>query len=210
MTDPRPTPPVPTFEVRAPQARRVVACDCSSPAHCLEAAGGEQGLTAEEHEVARLRRELAAADDENARLRRERIDQEAVSLEMGAERDAAHAELAKDLARCARLESERDDERETRKATARVCRRALARADRFKEDNAWLRAALVEVVKDHDKAQYDHNPAICSRTYECDEAEESGRECSYCSEPCPPCECGLAETEELVARARALLSEASR
>lgn len=34
-------------------------CDCPSPAHCLEATGGEQGLTAEEFELVRLRGEVA-------------------------------------------------------------------------------------------------------------------------------------------------------
>ena len=34
-----------------------IACECASPAECLEALGGEQGLTADELEVARLRNE---------------------------------------------------------------------------------------------------------------------------------------------------------
>lgn len=40
-------------------SRPIVPCDCSSPAHCLEAAGGEQGLTADELELVRLRSEVA-------------------------------------------------------------------------------------------------------------------------------------------------------
>jgi hypothetical protein len=41
----------------------ILPCECPSPAHCLEATGGEQGLSADE--LARLRREL---DDGRSRL----------------------------------------------------------------------------------------------------------------------------------------------
>jgi hypothetical protein len=193
----------------------ILPCDCTSPVQCLEATGGEQGMTAEEHEVARLRRELAESDDENARLRRERIDQEAVSLEIeierlrrelaesraystamevdrdGAcadlakmrverdhaeaksaayerdwyaakegfgtaaaklrdrvrdaerERDAAHAELAKALARCARLESQLADERD---GNGRLCLQLARNVVAEREKNTWLRAAVEALV----------------------------------------------------------------
>lgn len=49
---------IPTLKYRRPQLQ---PCECPSPAHCLEALGGEQGLTAEELELAALRRELANA-----------------------------------------------------------------------------------------------------------------------------------------------------
>lgn len=37
----------------------MLPCDCASPAECLQYAGGEQGLSADEIELAKLRREVA-------------------------------------------------------------------------------------------------------------------------------------------------------
>jgi chromosome segregation ATPase len=107
----------------------ILPCECPSTAHCLEATGGEQGLSADELEVARLRRELGAAVDEigtlrlrcedyrldavTAREERDELRREVVeaalrlkasTAALARERDAAHAELAKALARSARLE----------------------------------------------------------------------------------------------------------
>jgi predicted nucleic acid-binding Zn-ribbon protein len=65
----------------------ILPCECPSPAHCLEATGGEQGLSADELEVARLRRELDAAltDASNARLT---VD------DLRGQLDTAHATVA--------------------------------------------------------------------------------------------------------------------
>jgi hypothetical protein len=49
----------------------ILTCECPSPAHCLEAAGGEQGLSADELEIVRLRRERDEARAETAKLRRD-------------------------------------------------------------------------------------------------------------------------------------------
>lgn len=58
----------------------ILPCECPSPAHCLEATGGEQGLTSDELEL--------------ARLRRERIEQEATNLEIAGEISKLRRELA--------------------------------------------------------------------------------------------------------------------
>lgn len=47
----------------------VIPCDCASPAHCLEATGGEQGLTADELELVRLRNEVVELRRERDQLR---------------------------------------------------------------------------------------------------------------------------------------------
>lgn len=39
----------------------ILPCECRSPAECLQYAGGEQGLSADEIELAKLRRELTTA-----------------------------------------------------------------------------------------------------------------------------------------------------
>lgn len=72
----------------------ILPCDCPSPAHCLEATGGEQGLTADELEI--------------VRLRRERIEQEATNLEMGGEIAKLRRELSEARADISALRDDRD------------------------------------------------------------------------------------------------------
>jgi hypothetical protein len=68
-------------------------------------------------------------------------------------------------------------------------------------------AILKELIKN--SASTDHHPDMCSRTTECDDAHESGEECSYCpTGTCPDCECGVAVTEEIIQRAMGLVKEA--
>lgn len=66
-------------------SRAVIPCDCASPAHCLEATGGEQGLTADELELVRLRNEVAE-------LRRERDQFERAIAALVAAADACDRE----------------------------------------------------------------------------------------------------------------------
>jgi hypothetical protein len=77
------------------------------------------------------------------------------------------------------------------------------------DERAWLRAAVKAFVADWDATDHEHHHKTCSRTSECDDAEAAEDECCYCDtgDPCPPCECGMAESEAIVDRARALLKE---
>lgn len=69
-----------------------------------------------------------------------------------------------------------------------------------------LVAILKELIRD--SASSEHHPDVCSRTSECDDATESGEECSYCYDSsCPDCECGIAITQEIVQRAMDLVKE---
>jgi hypothetical protein len=68
-----------------------------------------------------------------------------------------------------------------------------------------LREALRLLVDDTDKLT--HNPEVCSRNSECDEAAECAEECSYCGDACPECECGAQDTQRLAAAARTVLRE---
>jgi hypothetical protein len=80
------------------------------------------------------------------------------------------------------------------------------------DERAWLRAAVEAFVADWDRWGHEHFDELCQRTDECDESEAAGEECSYCGtgDPCPPCECGMAESEAIVDRARALLEAVPR
>lgn len=67
----------------------ILPCECASPAHCMESVGGEQGESAEFHEVARLRNEniqlrqqLITAETAAATAQRELAELKAGMLEM--------------------------------------------------------------------------------------------------------------------------------
>lgn len=80
---------------------------------------------------------------------------------------------------------------------------AALKAERAKV--ARLRAALQALVEDTDNLT--HNPKVCSRHEECDEAADAGEECGADLGECPECECGAKTTRELAAAARLVLRE---
>jgi hypothetical protein len=63
----------------------ILPCDCPSTAHCLEATGGEQGLSADELEVARLRRELTEVTAQRDEAQRDADRSTAAYLAAGGE-----------------------------------------------------------------------------------------------------------------------------